>query len=50
MNPETAGTEEQGPNRVPFINDPDKPSSRGRDEQLDDQEDEAPAEDEPARL
>jgi len=28
MNPETAGTEEQGPSGVPFINDPEKPASR----------------------
>lgn len=24
MNPRTEGLEEQGPNRIPFINDPDK--------------------------
>lgn len=27
MNPETEGTEEQGPNRVPFVNDPGKPAN-----------------------
>ncbi|MBA1188013.1 hypothetical protein G7Z99_03035 [Pseudomonas entomophila] len=35
MNPETAGTEEQGPSGVPFINDPEKPASR---RQVDEQE------------
>lgn len=24
MNPETEGTEEQGPNRIPYVNDPGK--------------------------
>jgi hypothetical protein len=27
MQPKTEGLEEQGPSRVPFINDPEKPSS-----------------------
>ncbi|MDO7902338.1 hypothetical protein ACE1YR_08525 [Pseudomonas sp. K1(2024)] len=27
MQPETEGLEEQGPSRVPFINDPRKPAS-----------------------
>jgi len=28
MQPKTEGLEEQGPSRVPFINDPQKPSSK----------------------
>ncbi|WP_263263780.1 hypothetical protein [Pseudomonas sp. RIT-PI-S] len=27
MNPNTDGTEEQGPSRVPFVNDPAKPAN-----------------------
>jgi|GEM_PF-383358 len=28
MQPKTEGLEEQGPSRVPYINDPQKPSSK----------------------
>lgn len=39
MNPDTEGREEQGPNRIPYINDPDKhPHPKG----------EAPTEDDAA--
>ena len=33
MNPETEGTEEQGPNRVPYVNDPGKRPRGGVPEQ-----------------
>lgn len=29
MNPNTEGTEEQGPSGVPFVNDPAKPANAG---------------------
>ncbi|MDH0746847.1 hypothetical protein N5D61_10875 [Pseudomonas sp. GD03842] len=41
MQPETEGLEEQGPSRVPFINDPEKPTSKStneNDEPVDDSE------------
>lgn len=32
MQPKTEGTEEKGPNHIPYINDPDKrPNPRGND-------------------
>lgn len=35
MNPRTEGLEEQGPNRIPFINDPDKAKTEPeRDEEV----------------
>ncbi|WP_040262907.1 hypothetical protein [Pseudomonas massiliensis] len=30
MNPQTEGTEQQGPSGVPFVNDPAKPANNGR--------------------
>ncbi|WP_426198924.1 hypothetical protein [Pseudomonas sp. DC3200b2] len=30
MNPQTEGTEQQGPSGVPFVNDPAKPANHGR--------------------
>ncbi|WP_177522912.1 hypothetical protein [Pseudomonas sp. v388] len=32
MQPKTEGLEEQGPSHVPFINDPEKPTSKAQNE------------------
>ncbi|WP_277961167.1 hypothetical protein [Pseudomonas sp. RIT-To-2] len=47
MQPKTEGMEEQGPGGVPFINDPDKPSSDHRLVEEPVESDEEDEEDEP---
>lgn len=45
MQPETEGLEEQGPSRIPFINDPRKPASPAPNDPDEVQDDESIDED-----